>query len=299
VEGIAVSGASGLIGRALVASLRLDGYDVTTLVRAGNRNQDHQVAWDPSRGELDVSSLDGCNAFVNLSGSPLADGRLSTSRKVEILQSRVRATKLLSQAAASIAPGGVLVNASAVGIYGDRGDEELTEDSAPGSGLLADLCREWEAATEGAERAGLRVVHLRTGIVLAREGGALKKQVPLFRLGLGGTLGSGRQWTSWISLTDEVGVIRHAVASPTVSGPLNAVSPEPVTNAIFTKTLARAVHRPAFFKVPSPVLKLAFGSEFADELLLVSQRVLPAKLAADGYKFTNTSLEAALENILA
>jgi uncharacterized protein (TIGR01777 family) len=296
----ALSGASGLIGRALASSLRLDGHEVITLVRGRSENKHDEVTWDPNQGELDVGSLDGCTVIVNLSGAPLADGRLTPARKVEVHQSRVRATKLLSQAAASILPeGGVLVNASAIGFYGDRGDEELTEKSARGSGFLAELCRDWEAATGPAEQAGIRVVHLRTGIVLAKEGGALKKQLPLFRLGLGGTLGTGRQWTSWISLEDEVAVIRHAVGNPGVSGPLNTVSPEPVTNAGLTKALARAVHRPAVLKVPAPILKLAFGAEFADELLLVSQRVLPAQLVETGYRFTDEDLESALHSILA
>jgi uncharacterized protein (TIGR01777 family) len=295
----ALSGGSGLIGAALARSLRLDGHEVTTLVRGRSRNKDDEVVWDPNRGELDVASLDGCGVIVNLSGAPLADGRLTPARKVEVHQSRVKATTLLSQAAASILPaGGVLVNASAIGFYGDRGDEELTEESSRGSGFLAELCRDWEAATAPAEKAGVRVVHLRTGIVLAKEGGALKKQLPLFRLGLGGSLGTGRQWTSWISLGDEVAVIRHAIDNPGVSGPLNAVSPEPVTNAGFTKVLARAVHRPAVFKVPAPILKVAFGAEFADELLLVSQRVLPAQLAATGFRFTDESLDSAIESIL-
>jgi uncharacterized protein (TIGR01777 family) len=257
------------------------------------------VTWDPDHGELDVGSLDGCNVFVNLSGAPLADRRLSRERKAEVLQSRVRPTNLLAQAAATLASdGGVLVNASAIGFYGDRGDEELTEVSPSGSGFLADLCRQWESATGPAEKAGVRVVHLRTGIVLAREGGALKKQLPLFKLGLGGTLGTGRQWTSWISLADEVAVIRHAVDNSTLSGPLNAVSPEPITNAGLTKALARAVHRPAFLNIPSPALKLAFGSEFAKELLLVSQRVLPSRLAASGYRFLDSNLDSALETML-
>jgi uncharacterized protein len=299
----AISGASGLIGRTLVPSLRLDGHEVTTLVRDryGLSHSGGEVIWDPNRGDLDFGSLEGCNIFINLSGAGLADRRLSSARKAEVLRSRVGATKLVSQAAAAVASkGGVVVNASAIGFYGDRDDELLTEDSASGSGFLADLCRQWEAATQPAEEAGVRVVHLRTGIVLAKTGGALAKQLPLFRLGLGGTLGTGRQWTSWISLEDEVAVIRHAATGdPSIEGPLNAVSPEPVTNAELTRALARSVHRPAFLKVPSAVLKLAFGSEFAEELLLASQRVVPAKLQASGYAFVDSSLDRALERILA
>ena len=306
----AVSGASGLIGTALVAHLVLEGHDVACLVRAGSPATDpgtgghstggaKRVHWDPATGDLDVDALAGCTAFVNLSGAPIGDRRLSPSRKNEVLRSRVEATKLLSQAASTIAPhGGVLVNASAVGIYGDRGDEELTEDSEPGSGFLADLCRKWEAATETAQRAGVRVVHLRTGIVLAKHGGALRKQLPLFRLGLGGALGTGRQWMSWISLKDEVGVIRHIVGNASLNGPVNAVGPEPATNAAVTRAIARAVHRPAVFRVPAPLLKAGFGADFAEELLLASQRVLPARLTSNGYKFADADLTETLESIL-
>lgn len=299
---VCVSGASGLIGKALVASLRSDGRDVTALVRvrSSSTHNTDEVYWDPDRGELDVASLDGCTAFVNLSGAGLADRRLSAARKVVVRQSRVGPTDLLARTAASMArEDGVLVNASAVGIYGDRGSEELTENSVPGSGVLADLCREWEAATRPAEDAGIRIVHLRTGIVLAKNGGALKKQLPLFKFGLGAALGTGRQWMSWISIADEVGAIRHAIDNASVSGPLNAVSPEPVTNSEMTKAIARAVHRPALFKVPKPALALVFGSEFARELLLVSQRVLPGQLGATGYSFSDPDLDGALRSLLA
>jgi hypothetical protein len=232
--------------------------------------------------------------FVNLSGAPIGDHRWSTERKDEIVRSRVDPTQLLARVAATLAPDdGVLVNASAVGWYGDRGDEELDEKSAPGTGFLADLCRQWEQATVPAEQAGLRVVHLRTGVVITREGGALKRQLPLFRLGLGGTLGTGRQWVSWISLADEVGAIRHAALNPALRGPVNVVAPEPVTNAELTRELGRALHRPAHLNVPSPILRAAFGSGLAKELLLASQRVHPIRLLATGFRFATPDLVSA------
>jgi uncharacterized protein (TIGR01777 family) len=253
------------------------------------------VAWDPDRGKLDVDALEGCRIFVNLSGAPIGDRRLGERRKDEVVRSRLQPTALLATAAARLAPDeGVLVSASAVGWYGDRGGEVLDEQSAPGSGFLAELCRRWEEATSPAGQAGVRVVHLRSGVVIAREGGALKKQLPLFRLGLGARLGTGRQWVSWISLDDEVGVIRHAAADPELVGPVNAVSPQPVTNLELTRAIALAVHRPALLSVPSPVLRAVFGSGVADELLLASQRVHPARLSSAGYRFKTPDIQSAL-----
>jgi uncharacterized protein (TIGR01777 family) len=312
----AISGASGLIGRALTACLRGDGHDVTVLVRRtaphvpgdpnpddrnpDDQNPDKQVVWDPEAGRLDTAALDGCRIFVNLSGAPIGDRRWSEGRKEELLRSRVRPTALLARAAAELAPvDGVLLSASAVGWYGDRGNEELTEQSSPGTGVLPELCRRWEEATSEADEAGVRVVHLRSGVVLTRDGGALKKQLPLFRLGLGGRLGSGRQWVSWISLIDEIGAIRHAAAKTELRGPVNVVAPQPVTNAELTRGLARGVHRPALLRVPRPVLKAAFGSGLAGGLMLTSQRVLPARLLETGYRFTTPDLDSALAQVLA
>jgi len=296
-----ISGASGLVGRALADSLRDDGHEVIRLVRSapgqsGSAGESSgEVRWDPEHGELDPDQLDGCQIFVNLSGAGIGDRRWSAARRDEIVRSRMQPTALLAGAAARLAPrDGVLVSASAVGWYGDRGDEELTEQSAPGTGFLAALCRQWEAATAPAEQAGVRVVHLRSGVVIANEGGALRKQLPLFRLGLGGRLGNGRQWVSWIAIADEVGAIRHAASSASLQGPVNAVAPAPVTNAQLTRELAAAVHRPAFFNVPSPVLRVALGSGLATELLLASQRVLPARLLATGYEFATPDLKTAL-----
>jgi uncharacterized protein (TIGR01777 family) len=302
-----LGGASGLIGKALVESLRNDGHDVTRLVRdakstasgVGFSRDDDLVSWNQEVGELDPGALEGSGVFVNLSGASLGDRRWSARRKQEILGSRVRATRLMAETAAVVAPrDGVLVSASAVGFYGDRGDEELTEQSSSGTGFLAEVCRNWEAATKPAEIAGVRVVHLRSGVVLARDAGALGKQVPLFRVGLGGRLGTGRQWLSWISLEDEIGAIRHAAENPELTGALNAVAPAPVTNADFTKALAGALHRPALLAVPGLALRVAFGNELAKELLLSGQRAFPARLLDTGYSFTDPDLAPALERIL-
>jgi uncharacterized protein (TIGR01777 family) len=311
-----ISGASGLIGRAVTAGLVDDGHEVIWLVRqagggprrpgggprgpgGGSRRpgegQVKEVAWNPDRGEVDVDGLEGCRVFVNLSGAPIGDRRLRERRKDEVVRSRLQPTALLATAAAKLAPGeGVLVSASAVGWYGDRGDEVLDEQSAPGSGFLAELCRRWEEATAPAGHAGVRVVHLRSGVVIAREGGALKKQLPLFRLGLGARLGTGRQWVSWISLDDEVGAIRRAAADPELVGAVNAVSPQPVTNLELTRAIALAVHRPALLSIPSPVLRTVFGPGVADELLLASQRVHPARLSSAGYLFKTPDIQSAL-----
>jgi uncharacterized protein (TIGR01777 family) len=302
-----VGGASGLIGKALAESLCSDGHEVIRLVRnarsteQGDRSSqgDHVVSWNPELGELDPGALEGSSVFVNLSGAPLGDRRWSAERKQEIVRSRVAATRLMAQAAAVVAPReGVLISASAVGFYGDRGDEELTEQSSGGSGFLAEACREWEAATEPAEGAGVRVVHLRSGVVLARGEGALGKQLPLFRMGLGGRLGSGKQWLSWISLEDEIGAIRLAAKSPELTGALNAVAPAPVTNAEFTKALGTVLHRPALLAVPGLALQAAFGTELAKELLLSGQRARPARLLDAGYSFSDAALVPALERIL-
>jgi len=306
-----VSGASGLIGGALVTSLLADGHEVTVLVRrpgtsSGRSRQEsadgdkvERVAWDPERGELDPAALAGCRAFFNFSGAPIGDRRWTRARKEELVRSRVGTTKLLAEAAACVAPrDSVLVNASAIGYYGDRAAVELSEQSEPGSGFLADLCRAWEDATEPARKAGLRVVNLRSGIVLSRSAGALAKQLPLFRSGLGGRLGSGRQWVSWITLEDEVAVIRYAAADPGLSGPVNAVSPEPVTNATFTRELARLLRRPGVLAVPAIALRVVFGSELADQVMLASQRVRPAKLLANGYRFTCANLATGLQMTL-
>jgi uncharacterized protein (TIGR01777 family) len=298
-----LSGASGLIGKGLVTSLQADGHEVRILVRRQTRSTAGpgpiEVSWDPAKGELDPAQVEGCRFFVNLSGAPIGDQRWSHSRKEELLRSRVDTTRLIARTVATVAGNdGVLLNASAVGYYGDRANEELTEQSASGAGFLPDLCRQWEQATEPAQGAGVRVVNLRSGIVIAGQGGALGKQLRLFRLGLGGRLGAGRQWVSWITIEDEIGAIRYALSEPSLSGPVNSVAPGAVTNAELTKQLARALHRPALLTVPPAALRIAFGTGLANELILASQRVLPTKLSSSGFVFTSPDLRSALDRTL-
>ncbi len=294
---VLVSGSHGLIGSALVETLSGAGHDVVRLVRG--QPGPGEASWDPAAGRIDLAPLEGLDAAVHLAGVPLGERRWTEEQKARIQDSRVDSTRLLAETLARLEPvPAVLVSGSAVGYYGDRGDEVLDEGSPPGSGFLAGLCAAWEGATLAAEEAGTRVVHLRTGIVQSRRGGALAKQLPLFRLGLGGRLGHGRQWLSWISLADEVGVIMHALADPGLSGAVNSTSPRPVTNAEYTRTLARVLGRPALLAVPAPALSLALGQEMAAEMALVSQRVLPRKLEAAGYPFRHPDLEAALRAAL-
>ena len=290
---IAITGASGFIGSALSGRLEADGHTVLQIGRgpAGPG----RLAWDPAAGHLDGARLEGFEAVVNLAGASLASGRWSPARRHELRASRIASTRLLSQTLAALdRPPAALLSASAVGYYGDRGDEELTEASPAGTGFLADLCRDWEAETVPASDAGVRVVHLRTGIVLARSGGALARQLPLFRLGLGGRLGSGRQVMSWISLDDEVSAIVFAIGADGLRGPANLSAPAPVTNAAFTAALGRVLRRPARLPVPGPALRLVFGADLADEALLGSQRALPAALLAHGYRFEHSDVETAL-----
>ena len=255
--------------------------------------------WDPSAPEIDASALEGCDGVVNLAGVGIGDHRWSPSRKVAILRSRVDSTALLCETLAGLTRRPrVLVSASAIGIYGDRGDEPLSELSAPGTGFLAEVCKEWEAATRAAEAAGTRVVHLRTAMVLASHGGGLARQLPLFRLGLGGPMGPGSQWLSWISLRDEIRAVLHILEEGSLVGPVNASSPAPLTNSQFAKALGRAVHRPAVIRVPSPALRIVLGRELADELVLASQRVVPTRLEASGFTFVDRSIGGALAALL-
>jgi uncharacterized protein (TIGR01777 family) len=293
---VAVTGSSGLIGTALRARLVGEGHDIVRIVRGAPAAGD--IAWDAA-GELDPAALSGVDAVVNLAGAGIGDRRWTDEVKREIRDSRVRTTVALSRAVAAARPSpAVLLSGSAVGFYGDRGDEELDESSSVGSGFLAEVCEAWEAATDPAATAGVRVVHLRTGIVLSPHAGALKKQLPLFRFGLGGRFGTGRQWQSWISITDEVGAIVHLLTSA-VSGPVNLTAPAPVTNREFAATLARVLGRPAFLPIPSIGPKLVLGAELADTLLFQGQRVLPRALRADGYIFEHGDLETALRSLLA
>jgi len=295
---VVLSGSGGLIGGALAPALSGAGHEVVRLVRSEARPG--AARWDPAAGVLDERDLHGADAVVHLAGAGIGDRRWTAARRTEILDSRVRGTELLARTVAGMRrPPAVLVSASAVGWYGDRGDEVLTEDSSGGTGFLASVCRAWEGATAPAEEAGVRVVHLRSGVVLARHGGALARQLPLFRAGLGGRLGSGRQWLSWITLEDEVAVVVRVLGDATLVGPVNACSPSPVTNAQFTRTLARVLHRPAIARVPRIALRAFLGGELADELVLASQRAVPARLLAAGFSFGLDALEGALASVLA
>jgi hypothetical protein len=296
---VAVAGASGFIGGALAPSLIAEGHDVVRLVRRDPRGAG-EVGWDPGRGRIDGAALDGVDAVVNLCGENIAEGRWTAAKKERLRASRVVPTRLLAEtlaARASRAPR-VFVSASAVGYYGDRGDEWMTEDSPPGRCFFGRLSVEWEAATEPAARVGIRVVRLRTGIVLGAAGGALRKMLLPFKLGLGGVVGPGTQYMSWIALDDLVGAIRHVIGHDDVAGPVNAVAPGPVTNAELTRTLARVLRRPAVLPAPAFALRLAFG-EMADAALLASTRVRPARLLASGYRFRFPELEGALRHVLA
>lgn len=295
---VVLTGSSGLIGRALAEALERRGDEVVRLVRREPRHPgEHR--WDPRGGALDAEALLGADAVVHLAGAGIGDRRWTAARKAEIRDSRLLGTALLAQAiAASPRPCPVWVSGSAIGIYGDRGEEELDEDSATGTGFLAELCRQWEAATAPAAAAGTRVVRLRTGVVLSARGGALGRQLPLFRLGLGGRLGDGRQWLSWITLQDEVGAVLHALEHHEVAGPVNATAPGPVTNDAFTRALAAAVHRPAVLAVPRPALAVALGRELTAEALLASQRVRPGRLLDSGFRFAHPDIDAGLRAAL-
>ncbi len=292
---IALSGASGLIGTRLCAALAADGHRIVRLVRGAAR--EGEVEWDPARGSLDPARLAGIDAFVHLSGEPIAGARWSAARKRAIVESRVGSTRLVAESLARVASKPSLLCASAIGYYGDRGSEWLDETSPRGTGFLADVCAQWERACEPAREAGLRVVNLRLGVVLDPEGGALPALLLPHRLGLGGRIGSGAQYVSWISSADTVAAIRHALVSPALVGALNVVSPAPVPNAEVSRALARVLRRPALLPVPAALLRLALG-EAADALLLASQRVRPAKLAASGFRFADPELEPALRRML-
>lgn len=292
---ILISGASGLIGSAVVPALESHGHEVTRLVRrpTGNGND---FQWDPVH-EVSPDLVSGFDNVIHLSGESVA-GRWTAEKKRQIRESRVVSTKNLSRALSRAdRPPGTFICASAIGYYGDRGDEVLTEESPQGTGFLPEVCREWEAATGPAVRVGIRAVNLRFGIVLSRHGGALKQMLLPFRLGLGGKIGSGRQWYSWIHLDDVVGAVMHILSAVTVTGPVNMTASIPVTNAEFTRALASALKRPAIFAVPRFAAKLAFG-EFAEEGLLASARVIPKRLSDSGFEFRYPELSAALVQLL-
>lgn len=298
---VVVTGSSGLIGSALVPALAEAGHWVVRLVRSGGApGGSDTLRWDPEAGTIDAAGLEGVGGVVHLAGEGIGNRRWTEAHKARIRDSRVLGTRLLAETLAkSGRPPAVLVSASAVGIYGDRGDETLTEDSPPGHGFLAEVAREWEAATAPAEKAGIRVSHLRSGIVLSAKGGALQKMLTPFRLGIGGRLGSGRQWMSWISIDDEVGAILHLLGEGAPAGPVNSTAPNTVTNAEFTEALGKALHRPTALPVPRAGLRLLLGGEMAEELLLGGQRVLPTRLLGSGYAFRAPELGTALELVLA
>src|SRR6266478_5336462 len=298
---ILVTGSSGLVGTALTSALASAGHTVCRLVRPQSAASDgakggFAVAWNPATGELGGAGV-GADAVVNLAGASIADGRWTTQRKELLRASRIDTTRALVNALAKMnARPSVLVSASAIGYYGDRGDETLTEDSKAGGDFLACLAQEWEAEALKARALGIRVVLVRFGIILARQGGALPKMMLPFKIGVGGKLGSGQQWMSWVALEDVVGILRLVIENASLRGAVNIVSPQPLQNAEFTYVLAQAMHRPALFPAPAFALRLALG-EMADALLLVSQRVKPSKLEQAGYQFAQPDLAAALTEV--
>ena len=293
---VLVSGAGGLIGTGLVQSLRAQGNEVRCL-RRGTVGAD-AILWDPEAGMLDAGALEGLDGVVHLAGENIAGGRWTPARKQRIRESRVQGTRLLCARLAQLQrPPQVLVSASAIGYYGDRGEEELREDSPPGQGFLAEVCRAWEEAAEPARTRGIRVAHLRFGMVLSARGGALARLLLPFRLGLGGRVGKGRQYLGWISLDDAVQAAGHLLEHPDLSGPFNAVAPHHCTNAEFTRALGQVLRRPTLLPVPSWALRLALG-EMAGELLLASTRVAPARLLESGFQFEHPELEEALRRLL-
>ena len=290
---VVVSGASGLVGSALVPALRAAGHDVIRLVRRDVAAAD-EVRWDPAAGQLDTSKLEGAHALVNLSGANL-DQRWTNNAKREILESRTRTTRLLATTARELGAA-TLVCAGGSGIYGNRGDEILTESSEPGGGFLAEVMRETEAASQPAREAGVRVVHFRQGIVLSRDGGALRRMLPFFRLGVGGPVGDGRQWWSWVSRPDVVAAYSFALESD-ISGAVNVTSPNPVTSKQFAQALGQAIKRPAVLPVPSFAVKLLFGHK-GEEVLLFGQRALPARLLDAGFEFSAPTIDAGMAQAL-
>jgi len=300
---VLISGASGLIGSSLAPRLLAGGHTVSRLVRAarggaGAGGVGATIPWDPDAGILDPSRLSGVDAIVHLSGESIAAGRWTEKRRERIRNSRIRTTRLLAETLARMNPRpAVLVHASAVGYYGDRGQDLLTEASGPGSGFLADLCRDWEAASMPAQDAGVRVARLRIAPAIGPNGGMLAAILPIFRLGLGGRLGSGRQWMPWVSLEDLLLILSKALTDGSMRGSINATAPEPITNAAFTRALGRALHRPTLLPAPAFALRLALGA-MADELLLASQRVVPEALLLGGFRFAHPRLEDALRAAL-
>ena len=294
---ILVSGSSGLVGSALIPELSSDGHSVIRLLRKTPESS-RDVYWDPEGGALDKAHVEGLDAVIHLAGDSIAEGRWNAAKKISIRDSRVKPTRLLAETLAGLSkPPKVFIVASASGYYGDRGDEVLGEQSEPGAMFLSRICREWEEATNPASEAGIRVVNLRFGVILSTKGGGLAKMLLPFKMGVGGRIGSGNQYWSWIAIEDVVGVINHAIRTDALQGPVNVSTPNPVSNKEFTKTLGKILKRPALFPMPTFAARAAFG-EMADELLLCSFRMEPAKLIATGYVFLFPDLESALRHLL-
>lgn len=293
---VAITGSSGLIGSALRGALTAAGHDAVPLVR--REAEPGEIAWDPAAGTIDAAALEGVDAIVNLAGAGIGDERWTPERKRLILESRTTSTALLARTIAELdRKPSVLLSGSAIGFYGDRGDEVLTEESDPGEGFLSDICTAWEAAAQPAVDAGIRTAFLRTGIVQAKEGGALAKTLLPFKLGIGGRLGSGQQWWSWISIDDEVRAILHLLDAD-VSGPVNLTGPNPVRNQDYTKALGRELGRPTLLPIPKFGPQLLLGRELAETLLYESQRVEPRVLLASGFRFRHETIEDALAAVL-
>jgi uncharacterized protein len=292
---VLISGATGLIGSALIPELEAKGHTVRRLTR--HPSQEGDIRWDLDAGTID-GDISGADAVVHLAGESIAEGRWTEEKKRRILESRQKGTRLLAEKVAELdEPPAVMVSVSAIGYYGDRGNELLTEESEPGDLFLSKVCLEWEAAADPAREAGVRVVHPRIGIVLTTEGGALGTTLPIFKLGGGGKIGSGRQYWSWVSLDDVIGAIVHALQTEDLSGPVNVVTPGPPTNAEYTRVLGKVLNRPTFFTVPTPAARVMLG-EIADELLLPSARVEPVRLQETGYSFRHPELAATLRYLL-
>jgi len=295
---VLISGASGLVGTAVADALRKDGHVVGQMARPGGTARARDVRWDPTRGMVDLAAMEGTDAVICLSGASVGEGRWTAERKKVLRSSRVDLTRVLVDSLARLKQKpGVFIAASAIGYYGNRGDEILTESSTAGNDFIAQLARDWETESMGAESAGIRAVVLRFAVILSPRGGALARMVLPFKLGAGGRLGSGKQWMSWVALDDVVEIVRTAIADERMRGPVNVGAPAPVQNAEFTRVLARVLHRPAIFSAPAFALRIVLG-EMADGLLLSSQRVIPEKLRAAGYMFRHENLDTTLRAIL-
>ncbi len=293
---VLITGSTGLIGSALVSSLSSQGHRVTPLVRRPPQSQ--EIPWDPEKRILVPNRIEGFDAVIHLAGDPIAKGRWTPQKKEKIRRSRVEGTQFLAETLRGLKnPPRIFVCASAIGIYGHRGNEPLREESPPGTGFLAEVGQAWEKATTPAVQRGIRTVSTRFGIVLSPKGGALQMMLPIFKIGLGGILGNGQPYMSWVSIEDVVGALQHILLTDSLRGPVNVVSPHPVTNREFTKTLGKVLRRPTIFPVPAFVVRLAFG-ELADEALLASTRVEPARLLQTGYRFHHPDLEGALQALL-